>query len=192
VATPQHDHSGNAVADPHEQAAELARLQEELRLCRQELAQVRLENERVLEKQAQVRRGRRRANKEAGALAKALADVLYRELRERSEKGRRGRRRRGGGISAEEWQQVMLLHSSPDFRADWYLRQNLSVVRLAIEPALHFLRYGVVEGRNPGPDFDVRDYLEEHPDVRSTGENPVIHAMATHRPGPVTREPRSR
>jgi hypothetical protein len=167
AATPQQD-----------LAAEVEELREELRLCRLELAQVREENERVVEDHARVRRGRRKAQKESAVLAKALAEVLYRELRERAE-GRRWSRRRGDGtVTAEEWQQVMLLHRSRYFRPVWYLRQHLTVARQGMEPALHFLRYGVVEARDPGPDFDVRDYLFEHPEVRSSGQNPVLHAIA--------------
>ena len=174
------------VLDPREEHAAVESLREQLRLCREELVQVRAQNERLLEEQAGGRSGRRKAHKEASVLAKALAHVLYRELRERAEGARWGRRR-SDGISKQEWQEVMLLHSSEEFRAAWYLRQNLNVARQGIEPALHFLRYGVVEGRDPGPDFDVRDYLEQHPELRASGENPVIHAMAARAPDSVTR-----
>lgn len=186
MTTPHRDSAYDVVSDPRDQAAEVESLRELLRLCQEELVQVREQNERLLEQQAGWRSGRRRAHKEAAVLAKALAHVLYRELRERAEGARWGRRK-SDGISKQEWQNVMLLHSSEEFRAAWYLRQNLNVARQGMEPALHFLRYGVVEGRDPGPDFDVRDYLEEHPEVRASGENPVIHAMAARAPDSVTR-----
>ena len=190
MAAPQHDVTRDAPLEPEALVAELARVQEELRLSREELAHVREENERVLEEHARVRRGRRKAQKEAAVLAKALADALYRELRARAEGGRWGRRKSDDRISKQEWQQVLLLHRSDDFRATWYLRQNLAVARRGIEPALHFLRYGVVEARDPSPGFDVRDYLEEHPDVRASGENPVIHAMVSESPSRVGRRSR--
>jgi hypothetical protein len=133
-----------------------------------------------------VARGRRKAQKESSALAKALAEVLFRELRDRA--GATGRRRRvlrkgTDDVSAEEWQQVLLLHQSPYFRPAWYLRHHLTVARHGLEPALHFLRYGVLERRDPGPDFDVVDYLEQHPDVRASGENPVLHAVSAQSTG---------
>jgi hypothetical protein len=185
------------VVAPHEESpGEVDALREELRLCRLELAQVRQENERVLEDQARVRRGRRKAHKEATVLAKALAEVLYRELRARAESGSRWGRRKnddtGAAVSQDEWQKVMLLHRSPDFKAAWYLRQNLAVARQGIEPALHFLRFGVIEARDPAPDFDVRDYLLEHPDVRASGQNPVLHAMSAQELSAVARHTPSR
>ncbi|CAN5495726.1 hypothetical protein BH10ACT10_BH10ACT10_16680 [soil metagenome] len=171
------------VAPHQESLGEVDVLREELRLCRLELAQVQAESERVLEDHARVRRGRRKAQKEAAVLARALAEVLYRELRQRVEGGGRWGRRRSsdqnpGSVSQDEWQQVMLLHRARHFHAAWYLRQNLTVARQGIEPALHFLRFGVIEGRDPGPHFDVRDYLLEHPDVRASGQNPVVHAIS--------------
>ena len=119
-------------------------------------------------------------------LAKALAEVLFRELRDRA--GATGRRRRvlrkgADDVSAEEWQQVLLLHQSPYFRPAWYLRHHLTVARRGLEPALHFLRYGALELRDPGPDFDVVDYFEQHPDVRASGENPVLHAVSAQSTG---------
>ncbi len=163
----------------HEEAAarELEQLREELQLYRRELAEARSEIERLAESAFQNRRGGRRAQKEAAVLGKALAHVLLRELRAGMASSRRFRAR-SSRIDNAEWQQVLLLHASRHFRADWYLRRYLSVTRLGMEPALHFLRYGVDEGLDPGPDFDLNTYLDEHPDVRDSGENPVIHAIS--------------
>lgn len=184
------------VAPHQESPSEAEALREELRLCRLELVQVQQENERVVEDMARVRRGRRKAQKEASVLANALAEVLYRELRQRVEGGSRWPRRKSsetvGAVSQEEWQQVMLLHRSPDFKAAWYLRHHLAIARRGIEPALHFLRFGVVEARDPGPSFDVRDYLLAHPDVRASGDNPVIHAMGARDLAAVARGTRTR
>jgi hypothetical protein len=166
---------------------ETAHLREELRLCRLELAQVREQNEKIVERQARVRRSRAEAQKESAGLAKALVDVLYRETRRRARAGRWQRGR--GDVSRVEWQQIQILRQSGVFRPVWYLRRNPSVVKLAMDPALHFLRLGHEEGRDPGPDFDVRRYWEEHPEVRDSGENALLHALEVGdvpdpRPGP--------
>jgi hypothetical protein len=152
-------------------------LRNELRLCRLELAAVREENERLKEAEAQGRRGGKRAQREATTLAKALARVLYRELQAAVEGPRWRRVGRGPRVSQAEWHQVLLIHRSDQFKPEWYLRNHLTVARQGIEPALHFLRYGVVEGLDPGPEFDVKAYLDEHPEVRASGENPLIHAL---------------
>lgn len=148
---------------------------EELRLCRVELAQAREELEELAEDQAKVRRSRARAQKEADVLAKALADVLNRETRERA----RGAwwRVGQGRVSQQEWENVQILRQSKYFRPAWYLRKNLDIARGGVDPALHFLRDGHREGRDPGPKFDVEQYLEEHPEVRRSGDNPLLHFL---------------
>ena len=154
---------------------ELARLRDELRLCQQELAAVRSENETLQEADARLRRARARAQREAGVLAKALAEHLYRQSLDRARRPwwRRGRSR----VSTVEWQQVQILRQTDLFRPAWYLRRNLAVVERGIDPALHFLREGFREGRDPGPHFSIEDYLHAHPEVRRSGENPLLHAL---------------
>jgi hypothetical protein len=155
--------------------AELELLREELRLCRLELARALKQNEDVQEKQAKLRRARARAQRESGILAKALVDVLYRETRRRARAAwwQRGQ----GDVTPEEWRQVQVLRQSGVFRPAWYLRRNLTVAKLAVDPALHFLRDGHREGRDPGPDFDLPAYLDEHPELRESGENALLHAL---------------
>ncbi|QWZ07224.1 hypothetical protein KRR39_17350 [Nocardioides panacis] len=158
-----------------ESRGEVQMLREELRLCRLELAQVREENEAVREKQARLRRARARAQRESTILAKALVDVLYRETRRRARAAwwQRGR----GDVTPEEWRQIQVLRQSGLFRPVWYLRRNLTVAKLAVDPALHFLRDGHSQGRDPGPDFDLLGYLDTHPELRESGENALLHAL---------------
>jgi hypothetical protein len=150
-------------------------LREELRLCRLELARLREADEVVQEKHAKLRRARGRAQRESAILAKALVDVLYRETRSRAKVAWWQRRR--GDVTPEEWRQVQVLRQSGLFRPAWYLRRNLTVAKLAVDPALHFLRHGHREGRDPGPDFDLLAYLDEHPELRESGENALLHAL---------------
>jgi hypothetical protein len=168
------DSSLRAGADP---VTELEELREDLRLCRRELEQVRRQNEQVLERQARLRRAKNRAQRESVILSQALVDVLYRETLLRV-KARWWQPTRDP-VSKLEWQQIQTLRQSGIFRPAWYLRRNLTVAKLAIDPALHFLRDGSREGRDPGPDFDLLAYLEEHPEVRKEGINPVLHAVET-------------
>ncbi|MDN6315593.1 MAG: hypothetical protein L0J56_09890, partial [Halomonas sp.] len=41
----------------------------------------------------------------------------------------------------------------------------------------HFLRYGLAEGRAPGPGFDPDAYLKAHPDVARAGQNALAHYL---------------
>jgi GT2 family glycosyltransferase len=63
------------------------------------------------------------------------------------------------------------------FDATWYLQHNADVGATNIDPALHYLRYGAREGRNPSPYFDSEWYLQQNPDVRSAGANPLVHYL---------------
>jgi hypothetical protein len=71
--------------------------------------------------------------------------------------------------------QIEVIRSCPLFKPAWYLRNNLDVVELGIDPAEHFLRVGAAEGRKPGPDFDTTAYVDAHPELRKTGLNPLVH-----------------
>src|SRR5690606_6282563 len=44
-----------------------------------------------------------------------------------------------------------------------------------IGPIAHYLKYGALEGRNPGALFDTRYYLDQNRDVARAGENPLLH-----------------
>lgn len=62
--------------------------------------------------------------------------------------------------------------------SDWYLNQYPDVKQSGIDPALHFMRYGWREGRNPSIFFDVPFYLDCHADVRSSDVNPLYHYIS--------------
>ncbi len=85
-----------------------------------------------------------------------------------------------------------MLRASRFFDAGWYSRTYPDVAALGADPALHFLREGAAEGRNPGPDFDTAYYLNDNPDVAASKINPLVHFIrsgeAEGRPG-VARDP---
>lgn len=72
-------------------------------------------------------------------------------------------------------EQVSLLNSSDLFDTEWYLAEYADVAEAGADPALHYLRHGAAEGRNPSPNFDTNWYLHQYPDVEAAALNPLIH-----------------
>ncbi|MEY8841127.1 glycosyltransferase family 2 protein [Cribrihabitans sp. XS_ASV171] len=77
----------------------------------------------------------------------------------------------------EQQAQVDFLKRSGLFEPDWYCRTYPDVRETGIDPALHYLRYGWVLGRDPGPNFDLDFYCERYPDIAESGVNPVLHFL---------------
>jgi hypothetical protein len=70
-----------------------------------------------------------------------------------------------------------LLKSTQLFDSVWYLQHYPDVAAAKMDPIRHYLRFGAVEGRNPGPDFNSEGYLRRYPDVAETGVNPLVHYL---------------
>lgn len=70
-----------------------------------------------------------------------------------------------------------LLRSSDLFDEDFYLRTYRDVAEARVDPAKHYLRHGVKEGRQPSAMFDAVAYLDDYPDVKQSGVNPLIHYL---------------
>ena len=70
-----------------------------------------------------------------------------------------------------------LIARSDLFDADWYVEEYPDVAAAGAEPALHFVRHGGNEGRNPGPQFDTVFYLASNPDVHASGMNALVHYL---------------
>ncbi len=70
-----------------------------------------------------------------------------------------------------------LIRSSGLFEAEWYLEHNPDIAQTGLDPAYHYLVYGGLEGRAPGPNFDSGWYLEKYEDVRSFNQNPLVHYL---------------
>lgn len=87
---------------------------------------------------------------------------------------------------AEENKHANIIISSGFFDVDYYLRKNPDVKRSGVDPLMHFINYGGVEGRNPGPRFDSRYYLTKHAEVRESRANPLVHYLTSS-----GKEPRS-
>lgn len=68
----------------------------------------------------------------------------------------------------------------PFFDATFYLLKNPDLRAVAEEDPdfdslLHFLEDGWREGRDPSPQFSLREYCELNPDVGEAGINPLLH-----------------
>ena len=61
------------------------------------------------------------------------------------------------------------------FQPDWYLETYPDVKELGMDPAEHYLVFGVRLKRNPSPYFDTSFYINANSDVARSGINPLIH-----------------
>ncbi|MFV0359867.1 glycosyltransferase family 2 protein [Tropicimonas sp.] len=62
---------------------------------------------------------------------------------------------------------------APEFDMTWYRRRYPDVDRTRIDPVEHFLRFGAMLRRDPGPDFDTGFYLDTY-EVRHESGNPLL------------------
>jgi FkbM family methyltransferase len=60
----------------------------------------------------------------------------------------------------------------------WYRRENPDVATAFPDAAVHYYHHGAAEGRDPGPCFSTRQYLEAH--ALPSGTNPIIHYTLNH------------
>lgn len=178
--------------------SKIEKLSEALAMCRRELAQVREQQEPLMEELSQLRVEARDAvaisNRLADALAKRLSADFWEEYEPTTALSFRrfiGSRwpwlkRRFGMLSGRamaELDQIRLIEGSSLFQATWYLTHYPDVALAGINPATHYLRSGAGEGRDPGPDFNTRDYLVEHPEVEAGGMNPLAHFLQSQASG---------
>lgn len=71
--------------------------------------------------------------------------------------------------------QIQLITQSSLFDEQWYLNTYPDLKGSIIEPALHYLLYGVAEGRNPSAGFNTMNYIFTYTDVAESGINPLLH-----------------
>lgn len=178
--------------------SKMEKLSEMLAMCRRELAQVREQQEPLMEEISQLRVEVRDAGAISDQLADALAGRLAADFWEEYEPktavtlrrfiGSRWPwlKRRFGRLSASasaELDQIRLIEGSLLFQARWYLKRYPDVALAGINPASHYLRSGAGEGRDPGPDFSTRDYMAEHPEAGADGTNPLVHFLQSQASG---------
>lgn len=74
---------------------------------------------------------------------------------------------------------VNLIRKSELFDNAYYFQSYPEVKKHRIDPILHYLVYGAVEGRNPSVKFNTNLYTENNPDIKYLGINPLIHHILT-------------
>jgi len=72
---------------------------------------------------------------------------------------------------------LLLLQSSHLFDRDWYLDSYPDVGYLNMDPYRHYLTYGTLMRRDPGPNFSTGSYLDTHPELCKAKANPLIHHL---------------
>lgn len=91
--------------------------------------------------------------------------------------------------------ELTFIHESQLFDPEWYCSTYPDVEMTGISPAEHYLRFGWILGRDPGPGFCTSDYLKMYPEVANARMNALVHfekygrkegrqIQASHRPVP--------
>jgi len=70
---------------------------------------------------------------------------------------------------------VLAIARSGRFDRAWYLARNPDVAAGGFDPIVHYVMFGVHEGREPSPSFNSRAYLAGNFDVAVMGMNPFAH-----------------
>ncbi len=169
-------------ATSSETDVDVDRLRQSLRQCRLELAGLRQGEEAREERIAVLELAERQLHD--------LSTVLDRHLTKAERQGtpsRRAlftRRRHPDGPLPSEVADLRRIRRSVLFDGAWYLQQYPKVVRSGLSPALHYLRLGAAQRRDPGPHFSASAYLRDHPELPK-GTNPLLHYL-DHTPGVVS------
>lgn len=80
-----------------------------------------------------------------------------------------------GTKAQREARQLALLRQSALLDARWYQASYPDVAAAGMDPALHYLRYGGQENRDPGPDFSSSGYRLLQPIAADV--NPLLHYL---------------
>ena len=79
------------------------------------------------------------------------------------------------GLAQPDLPDLLLLYRSGLFDHQWFVSQNLDLIRAGVDPLTHYHRWGWTEGRWPNPYFDPAWYLARYRDVRDAGLDPLLH-----------------
>lgn len=157
-------------------ADDTACLRDALRRCRDELAAVREREEVLAENQA----AGDMARQQLAALAQHVDTHLTRtELSQGGVRGALTRRLVRTVATPGERADTKELRRSRLFDGVWYLSSYPEVAETGLSPALHYLRHGAAEGKDPGPEFSTKHYVSRHPQVLRTGANPLLNHLRT-------------
>ncbi|WP_447955855.1 glycosyltransferase family 2 protein [Vreelandella sp. EE7] len=77
---------------------------------------------------------------------------------------------------------VEMVNNSELFDPDWYVAKYPDVNMSGLEPLYHFLKYGTVLSRDPGPNFSSSFYYDVKGWVQRQGMNPLLHFLTRNKP----------
>ncbi len=82
--------------------------------------------------------------------------------------------------------EIEILRESPLLDPVWYRNTYPDFRDAPVDAARHYLEYGAREGRDPSPLFNTKLYLNQNPEVASSGMNPLVHYLrrGQDKPGP--------
>jgi hypothetical protein len=75
----------------------------------------------------------------------------------------------------KKWKNI--IKKSGLFDTKYYLFKYPDVRLSDIDPILHYIKFGVKEGRNPSAKFNTYFYLQKNKDVKDNGINPLVHYL---------------
>jgi len=78
-------------------------------------------------------------------------------------------------LTQREAEDIAMLRVHPQFDAAWYTERNPDITASGLSPPEHFVLFGGFEGRSPGPDFDLLEYLDGRDDIEQLGVNAFVH-----------------
>ena len=81
-----------------------------------------------------------------------------------------------------------LIKKSGLFDPGYYLKTYADVRKADVDPLKHFCKRGWKEGRNPSAQFNTRQYLAKHPELKESGTNPLIHYINSQNGGEAAAE----
>jgi hypothetical protein len=58
---------------------------------------------------------------------------------------------------------------------DYYLKNYPDVQASGMDPIIHYMYHGYLEGRKPNPEFNVDYYMRKYGDVKNSNLNPLVH-----------------
>ncbi len=68
-----------------------------------------------------------------------------------------------------------IIRHSRFFDAEWYSHYYYDVLERGVDPAEDYYIHGISGRRNPGPEFNAKEYLLINPDVKIHKFNPLVH-----------------
>lgn len=83
--------------------------------------------------------------------------------------------RSGGTQSVEATAQLLRRIFDPAF----YRAKNPDIAATGLDPLIHYVHFGLNEGRDPNPFFDGAWYRAQNPDVAASGIDPLLHYLRT-------------